>query len=312
MAAVTPASPASGEIGQRLDAPAQSLDMAGLAKIWFSGQVRLVLKGLAPLAQDPGLPGRIRGAFGARLMQAASAQALAGQPCPWQPPCAFEALWRKQGRMVPGLDHGSPWVIGLDPVDGDLEVALTLFGFATDYMAAATEAFTAALRADVDWAGQTGLFVPRPDISGRQMGERAGVAAPPPASSAALEFLSPLAMTGADPREKPGSLVAGLVWRLESLARWHDSTLAGAVEARAMGARALALDWRFDGQVVSWQRGSRRQDKAIPMQGFAGHAQAAGLGAGDDDLRLALALGETCHIGADTAFGCGRYRLGWE
>ena len=301
-----------GALAARLDAPADALDLAGLAARWFCGQVVFRLKGLAALAGDPGLPGRIRGAFGGRLLQAASSEAIGGAPCPWQPPCGFEALWRKQGRMAQGFDHASPWVIGLDPEDGDLLVHLTLFGFANDYAAAACEAMTAALWRDVDWAGTTQLFVPRIDIAGREMRTLAGVAPPPPASGAVLEMLSPLALTGADPREKPGSLLAGLARRLEGLARWHDATLAPALDPRALGQRALALDWRFDGaDLVHWQRGSRRQDRAIPMQGLVARIGIGGLEPGDHDMRLALALGETCHIGADIAFGCGRYGLQW-
>ena len=301
-----------GEIGQRLDAPPETLDLAGLAARWFRGIVAFRLAGLAALAGDPGLPGRIRGAFGERLMQAASPQALAGQPCPWQPPCAFEALWRKQGRIEPGFDHASPWLIGLDPLDGDLVVRLTLFGFANEFIAAASEAMTAALLRDVDWRGQTGLFVPRIAIAHRWLEERAGVDMPPRAERAEITMLSPLALTGADPRDKPGSLVSGLVRRLQGLARWHDAALAPAIDPRVLGQRALELEWYFhQPQVLAWQRGSRRQDKAIPMQGLVCQIMISGFADGDDDLRLALALGETCHIGADAAFGCGRFELAW-
>lgn len=297
-------------LGQRLDAPLDALDLPGLAARWFGGVLRFRLQGLAAFAADPGLPGRIRGALGERLKLSASEAAIAGQPCPWQPPCAFEVLWRKQGRMSAGLDHASPWVIGLDPVAGDLEVTLTLFGFANEFMAAASEAMTAALLGDVDWRGATGLFVPRLSILERQIGEAAAIEAPPPLDTLRLAMLSPLALTGADPRERPGSLVSGLARRLETLARWHDATLAPLVDPRALGQRAAALDWQFDEVVVlNWQRGSRRQDKAIPMRGIVCGIEISGLGPDDADLRLLLALGEACFFGADVAFGCGRYAL---
>src|ERR1700736_3586963 len=160
-----------GEIGQRLDAPEREVALAGLCAIWRRGVVTFRLAGLAHLIIDAGLPGRIRGAFGERLKAAASVQALADQPCPWNPPCALEALWRKQGRMSDGFDHASPWVIGLDPIRGDLDTTLTVFGFANDFLPAAVEAMTAALAHDVDWRGQTGLFVPRINITGRRVVE---------------------------------------------------------------------------------------------------------------------------------------------
>jgi len=44
------------------------------------------------------------------------------------------------------------------PLHNDLNVTLTLFGFAGDWLAAAVEAMTAALVHDVDWpAWQTGF-----------------------------------------------------------------------------------------------------------------------------------------------------------
>lgn len=300
-----------GEIGQRLDAPEHCVDVATLCAIWRRGVVTFRLSGLAHLVIDAGLPGRIRGAFGARLGASASSEALADRPCRWRPPCAFEALWRKQGRMNAGFDHASPWVIGLDPHRGDLDVTFTIFGFANDFLPAAVEAMTAALAHDVDWRGQTGLFTPRIDITGRRVVETEGIDPPPPARGFVLRFVSPLALTGADPRERPASLFTGLGQRLESLARWHDATLGADADRPSLAVRARALEFAFgDCDIVSWTRGSRRQDRAIPMRGLVGGLEIGGPGAADPDLGAMLALGATCHIGADAAFGCGRYELG--
>lgn len=300
----------SGEIRQRLDAPARSLDIAGICELWQRGIVTWRLASLAHLITDAGLPGRIRGALGERLMAGASRVALADLPCPWSPPCAFEPLWRKQGRMTGGYDHASPWVITLDPVHGDLNVSLTVFGFANDWLPAAAECMTAAL-AQVDWRGDTQLFVPRLDLLSRRITQTEGVTPPPPAHAYLLDFISPLALTGADPREKPASLITGLGQRLEALARWHDVTLSVDVERQSLAARARALDYRFgDCDIVSWKRGSRRQDRAIPMRGLIGRLEISGAEPAFSELGAMLALGATCHIGADAAFGCGRYQLG--
>gem|GEM_PF-965859 len=300
-----------GEIGNRLDTPEREAGLAALCALWRRGIVRFRLPGLAPLITDAGLPGRIRGAFGERLMTSASSEALAGQPCPWDPPCAFEALWRKQGRMAAGYDHASPWVLALDPIRGDLNVTLTIFGFANDFLAAAVEAMTAALVHGVDWRGQTQLFVPRITIAGRRVTETEGIAPPPAASGFVLDFLTPLVLSGADPRERPASLFTGLGQRLESLARWHDVTLGHDFGRPSLAARARELDFAFgECDIVTWNRGSRRQDRAIPMRGLMGRLEIGGAGARHPDVGAMLALGATCHIGADAAFGCGRYELG--
>jgi hypothetical protein len=268
------------------------------------------LRGLAPLITDPGLIGRVRGAFGARLAQSASPESLAERPCSWNPPCAFEALWRKQGRLNSGFEHASPWVLDLDVVRGDLEVTLTLFGFANDWLAAAVEAIAATLVRDVDWRGRTNLFVPRIEIVGRRVVETSGLALPPPATNFVLEFISPLALTGVDPRGRPAVLFTGLGQRLEALARWHDVTLGPAFERQALSVQVRDLDYRFsDCDIISWTRGSRRQDRAIPMRGLMGTMEIGGASSSDRELGILLALGTTCHIGADVAFGCGRYAL---
>lgn len=97
-----------GPIAARLDSPVHIVDPARLAQIWFRCVATWRLRGLAPLAPDAGLAGRIRGDFGNRLAASASAEALHDRPCSFSPPCAFEALWRKQGRMSAGFDHASP------------------------------------------------------------------------------------------------------------------------------------------------------------------------------------------------------------
>ena len=307
----SPAANPHGEIRQRLDAPAHAVTLTDLCALWQRGLITWRLAGLAHLITDAGLPGRIRGAFGEKLMAGASHQALDDRPCPWTPPCAFEPLWRKQGRLSGGYDHASPWLLALDPVHGDLDVTLTLFGFANDWLPAAAEAMTAALAQGVDWRGATGLFVPKIEILGRRLTQTEGVTPPPPAHAYRLDFLSPLALTGADPREKPASLITGLALKIEALARWHDVTLGTAFDRQSLAARARALDYRFsDGDTVTWTRGSRRQDRAIPMRGFVGQLEIGGTDAMFADLGAMLALGATCHIGADAAFGCGRYELG--
>lgn len=299
-----------GEIRQRLDNPSMVVDLVHLAAHWHRQTVQWRLPGLAALARDPALVGRIRGAFGQRLIQAASAEAIAGRPCNFDPPSAFEAVWRKQGRLAPGYEHSAPFVIGIDPHAGALHVSLTVFGFATEWMPAIVETMTCALQHDVDWAGETRLFVPDICIAGRSFYAQDGIdIAAEPAMAMALDFVSPLALTGADPRIKPASLIIGLARRIAALARWQDLLLSDpAIDALCAGARLLSYDFE-DFQEVRWRRGSKRQDRWIPMHGYLCRLIISGENAVPPDLDLLIRLGATCHIGADVAFGCGRYEI---
>ena len=68
------------------------------------------------------LMNRVRRAPGRMLMTGASAEAIAGKPCPWQPPCALDLLFREHARI--GGRHGIPkaWVLAFDRRGFDLIV----------------------------------------------------------------------------------------------------------------------------------------------------------------------------------------------
>ena len=146
--------PTAGHINARLLAPEFEINLDELAQQWFVEVIELTIPGYGVLVADPALPGRLRGAFGNALMAGASPATLAGNPCTFDPPCAFEVLFRKQGRMKAGLDFPSPWVIGISTHHNDLVVTLSLFGFAVDWAAAAAEAFTRAARNSSTGKGQ--------------------------------------------------------------------------------------------------------------------------------------------------------------
>jgi hypothetical protein len=304
-----------GDIGHRLDNPLQSLALTDFAERCYRHILTWRIAGMAPLAIDPGLIGRIRGAFGERLAASASATALQGEPCSWSPPSAFEAIWRKQGRMTVGLDHVSPWVLRVDPTSGDLDVSIIVFGVATEWTPAILEAMTAALRHDVDWPGRSGLFAPRVEIKARRLREETGIAPrhDQPFSEPdrlSLTMLTPLALTGADPREKPASLIIGLLNRLEGIARWHEASLIEWADMRALKAEARSIRYHWtDTELVRWTRGSNRQDKWIAMRGLSGTLTIEADQPLSETLLMLITLGEACHFGADIAFGCGRYEV---
>ena len=194
-----------GEIRQRLLAPAEQVTLAELAERWFVSHIDVVISGYGKIAADPGLTGRLRGALGTALAAGASVEALAGRPCPFEPPCAFEALFRKQGRLLAGIELPSPWVIGAAPRGGNLVVTLSLFGFANDWLPAATEALARTVKELVDWKGGATIFLPKVEVR-RSLRVCRGVCTPTVQSSIVLELVSPLTLSGAKPHERPTSL----------------------------------------------------------------------------------------------------------
>jgi len=121
---------------------------------------------------------------------------------------------------------------------------------------------TGALLHDVDWKGATRLFVPRATIKARSLRDEHGVApAVALAGAVRLVLMSPLALTGEDPRQRPISLIVGLAQRVEALARWHDATLGATLDFEALKARLRELTFVWtDCLELAWTRGSRRRN----------------------------------------------------
>lgn len=303
-----------GPVRARLLSPQKAADWRGLAEAWRQADFTWRIAGHGKLIADPALAGRMRGAFGEALVASASPQAAAGEPCPWDPPCAFEILFRNQGRREPGIDFPAPWVIGLDQHRGDLLVRLSLFGFAIDYAVAAAEAMAAALAGRVRYDLSRDIFLPAAEITRRAFAEMQGIdldrlAKDPSPSALLLEFLQPVAQTSASPIEKPQSLPMTLAARIAGFARWHDLGLEFDRQLLRECVRRLSFEW-VDPRKVSWTRRSGQQGRVIPMSGYLGTLTVEGTVGDLKAIAPLLALGERVFAGADTAFGCGRYRLG--
>lgn len=298
-----------GEIGARLRAPRESLALAEFAERLRRVTIVCRVAGWGRLVGDHAFLGRLRGAFGTVLAETASGPALDGRPCRWSPPCAFEALFRKPGRMTPGTDFPSPWVFEADGRRGDLEVGLTLFGMAADWAPAAAEAFTVALRR-VDRSGEAGLFLPAAEIVDRRITAAEGVAGTAPSLTGfRIETLTPLVSAGATAIDDPASVFTTFGRRLEGLARWHEATLDADLSAVAADLRAAEWQWTAL-EETRWRRGSRRQGgRVVPMGGLLGRLTMATDVESAGRLAPLFRLAEAIHAGADIAFGCGRLRV---
>lgn len=293
---------AEAGVAGRLLRPARRLGVEALAAEWFVGHVRLVVEGLpAGVALGP-LAGRVRGALGAVLAETASAEAVAGEACPWRPPCALDLLFRAQGRLTPAMEIPKPMVIALTPAGSGLEVEVGLTGFASECLEEVAAALVRAWRQRI------------PDVAGSRIVERViwsteGVAVPE-ATTVLLAFESPLEIRfkGDGPASTGAalwSLLSSLGNRVSGLARWQDALIEADwpdLKARASGLRLTCLATTSE----SWQRRSFRQDRRIPMQGDRPVLRLAGdLG----PFLPWLALGTLTHVGSHAALGMGRYRL---
>lgn len=295
-------------IAETLASPVATTDIEGLARSWFETNITWNLAGYSQLVADVGLPGRLRGAFGRALMASASPEALGGLPCPWSPPCAFDALFRKQGRMNAGLDFPSPWIIRTDAHRGDLLITLRLFGFAADWAPAAVEAMSSSILTGTNFADDTRSRLQAPTISGRTIKTVSGLTPPSGGTDSSLlvTFATPVALSSHSAIEHPRSLMKSAFQRLSGLARWHNLALEEDLAGTREAVERLGFTWRKS-ESVAWSRGSRRQDRTIKMVGYLGTLLIGGDEADVALVRDALGIATRCHIGADVAFGCGRF-----
>lgn len=288
---------------QRVRSPYRQLTLSELAGQWFHALVAVRASGAGVLAHNPRAPGWVRGAWGEQLKQTASAEAIAGQPCTWQPPCSLDVFFRRQGHVTPGLEIAKPYTVGLAADDGDLIVELRVFGFATDWLESAADALVRALRQGIRAPdGSQGLTV-----ADRQTQVFEGLEIPPAAPRLALEFQTPLALR----RDEPSaplmpSLIASLGNRVSSLARWQDAAIAADWPAIKATAQALASHEQFEPYAGHDRSSARQQGRRIPVEGQRGTLRLAG---DLDPLLPLLAIGQTCHAGSHAALGQGRYRI---
>lgn len=276
-----------------------------LPRLWQVCRVRLLCPGAASLTRNPNTPATIRGAWGRALGLGASDSALAGGPCDWPAPCAYDLFFNAQGALTSRLEIPKPFVIGLDMAGRNLLVTLSLFGAACDWAGEAADALIRALRGGLD-QGQARQAVA---VAGRDIAVAQGVEPPLGAEGLSLEFLSPLALRdGEAVHSDPVSLLTGAANRVGGLARWHGVRLdldPAALKAEAVAVGGLAR-WTDLREPAPWRRGSRAQGRGHQMSGVLGTLHLPPV---SDDMAAILACAGTCHAGSRTAHGLGRFRL---
>jgi hypothetical protein len=286
-------------IRERLMSASKTADLQEFSTSWSEANLVWCLGGQAGGTGDLALPGRLRGAFGVALMANLSAEEREGVLCPRNPPCAFDVLFRKHGRMDVGFELPSPWIIEADACGSDLLVRLRLFGFACDYATAAADAMARALQT---------IWLRSDDFSAHQTMVCQSLPAESANGALALHFMTPVLLTSANVTKQPRSLVTSLAARIAGLARWHDLSLKLDRAALVATLGDLTFSW-IRPRRVRWRRHSSRQNRVIPMSGILGTLTLSGPSDALSLARLLLRFGSRCHIGADVAFGCGRFAV---
>lgn len=287
------------------EAAGRSTDIASLAANWRMAQVEVRCAGGGREAANPNTPAKLRGAWGRRLAEGASTQALAGGPCPWPAPCAYDVFFNAQGFVAGRLEIPKPYVIAVEDDSGDLVARLTMFGVAVDWAGEAADGLVRALRGGLDIAGDRRMAL---EPAARSVGVAAGVAAPPFDAALRLAFATPLMLRqGNATHADPASLIKSLANRISGLALWHGAALA--VDGPALAAAAEMLGARAEWTATietEWRRGSRAQGRRMDLRGVTGtlslpHAPAF--------VATLFAIGEHTHAGGRASLGMGRYAL---
>jgi hypothetical protein len=292
---------------------------------WFQSDVVLTIGPRAPddVAGDPAAANRIRGAWGRALMETASGPAIAGQPCPWSPPCALDVLFGEMGNVRRGVVLPKPYVVRVDsPCPGWLEVRLSLFGFAVDWLEAAGEALVRAFRHPLSLDGRARRpYDPYARILEEDIIPFASRVTPESLSTLmastqdgeaaiTLVFTTPFCPRRAgDWAFDPLALLTGLSRRSEGMARWHDARLRVSGDALSAAARALTLDVSAMAPHQWVRPPNRGRDRGIPQGGLLGPCRLTGPAPALAEVLPLLVLGESFGAGSHTALGLGRYHL---
>ncbi len=311
-----------GALRHRLAGPCDQSPLSGLLARWVQADCVVETAPGPPSACPPGLAGDVRfpnwlrGALGDALMDGASAEARAGRPCPWRPPCALDVLWGETGTVRRGVPIPRPFVVRVDePAPGGLRITLSLFGFATDWMEDAAAALVRALRHGVGM-GPDGARLPLEP--GRRVIRTPG---PPPLptvraagadeATLSVRILTPLILRRkSTPVLDPLALLTSLSRRAEGFARWHDTALMVDGEALARAAAALTLEADGLAPPTTWSRTSARQPgRRIPASGVVGRLTLRGPGAALTAVAPLLALGGRVGAGGHAAQGQGRFEV---
>lgn len=290
-------------LAARLAEPAVDVSLTELAAQWRTTSLRLLCAPPQPV--DPGiwLAHALRGAWGNVLMR----RFTAARPSPFPRPSAFDVFFRAHARITPRRQVPKPYVFAVERRGPNIEVVLTLFGFADYWRPDAGAALVEAVETGITVAEGKRLRSPWTIVSA-DWWQREGLE-----YAVDVPFLVVVLQTPwrSGPRDALGTRLEefpmSLLERASGLARWHDCRL----QADWSGWRTQSNRTRFFNVALhgaAWTRHSSRQSgRSIPEKGLIGHFA---IDRPIDDLLPALAIGQTCHAGAEASLGLGRFTVG--
>jgi hypothetical protein len=292
---------------RELDAPPLTLDFPALPDQWR--RTLLVFRCQRPpgLEEGPWLAMALRGAWGRQLLTMAVA-AVGGDNAadPFGRAQAVEVFFRTQAHVTRQLAVSKPFVIRVIFGPRLLTVQLTLFGFAGFWRPQARDAMLAALAQGLPLREGGRLRVPYPVVD-CHWGRAETVAVPEPAAEVLVRLRSPLCLRAALPIENNlDDFAMSLVNRLSGLARWQGVRIETDWSGWRDLAKALRITIVESGAYATRRFSTAQPGRAMPYAGVLGAFTIAGPLA---PLMPLLALGETAHAGARTAFGFGAYDL---
>jgi hypothetical protein len=293
-------------LADRLLSPAQSVDAMGLLDGWSAVEITALVPGHGVLAGELELLRKLRGSIGDVLLRSASAEARAQRPCPWNPPCALDVMFREQARLPGGRGMPKPWTLSCDRRGADLVVRLTLFGLAGDWAPHVAAALTEALVHKLEWRRiRPDLFRPKPQVTSLSVQQVRAAEVPGRGESVRIELVSPLEAEIADLRDAPWALLPRAARRVELLARWMDLDAPDLVAV----AQARARQIEYGVSAIRECRIARRSGRSRASFEQSMYLGEIDLSGPVEPLVPLLRLAQACHIGRGATAGFGRIAL---
>lgn len=290
-------------LAARLAAPPLRVSLPELAEQWRTTSLRLLCEPKHPVEPGVWLAHAVRGAWGNALMR----RFATARTSPFPRAAAFDVFFGTHGQITSRRQIPKPYVFSVDRRGRTIELVLTLLGFADYWRPEAGQAFIEAVETGITVA-EGKRFRPGWKILDAEWHRQEGLDYPASTPVLVIVFETPwrIGIRGAI-GTRLGEFPMSLLERASGLARWHDCRL----EADWSGWRSLSRATRFSNvalQGMTWTRRSARQGgRAIPEKGLIGRFA---IDEPDDRLLPALAIGQTCHVGAESSLGLGRFTVG--
>ncbi len=285
----------------RFGRPLAELDARDLPLHWQQTDLRLYCRRPRDFDSGPTLGGRIRGALGHALADAATAPAdgSAKRRTLWGWPSAFAALYGTtwESGVAP------PYAIAAHDVGQVIEIRLALFGFAAIWTNEVKAALARAVARGIAVASEAPVRAPLEILK-----VEAGPATLRPSASTreALLLLKGLLQIRNEEslRYTPEGFVSSLCNRISALAPWQDFRVRTAHLLKC--AEAVSLSFEPPRPFAGMRHSSAQRGRNIPIAGTQGRLMLRGR---IEPIVPLLRLGEIAQIGGRTTAGYGHYEL---